>query len=98
MKKKVKVFDTKYRIKQVPAFDAEAQAGEINFDERVICLAAKFKDGNKLTKEQRVVAVVHELIHAALKEVNHPQYKNEKLVTPLAVGVGEALVQLGVRL
>jgi len=96
MKKKVKVFDTKYNIKQVHAFDVEAQAGEINFDECVISLADKFKDGTKLTKEQRVIAVVHELIHAALKEAKHPQYKNEKLVTPLAIGVGEALVQLGV--
>jgi len=96
MKKKVKVFDTKYRIKRVPSFDSEAQAGEVNFDEKLITLAATFNDGTKLSKEQRVVAVVHELVHAALKEMKHPQYKNEKLVTPLAIGVGEALVQLGV--
>jgi hypothetical protein len=98
MKKKVKVFDTKYRIKQVDMFEADAQAGEINFEEHVITLASSFKDGTKLSKEQRVVAVVHELIHAALKEAKHPQYRNEKLVTPLAIGVGEALVQLGVSL
>jgi len=98
MKKKVKVFDTNYRIKRVVKFDANAQAGEIDFTERTISVAETFSDGTKLRKEQRVVAVVHELIHAALKEMKHPQYKNEKLVTPLAVGVGEALVQLGVRL
>lgn len=97
MKKKVRVFDTKYSINSIKAFDAADQAGEVDFSERIISLASKFNDGSKLTKEQRVVALVHELLHAALKEMNHPQYKNEKLVTPLAIGVGEALSQLGVR-
>lgn len=97
MKNKVRVFDTKYRIKSIKAFDGDSQAGEIAFDDKLITLAAAFNDGTKLTKEQRVVALVHELVHATLKEMKHPQYKNEKLITPLSVGVGEALVQLGVR-
>lgn len=97
MKKKVRVFDTQYRIKSIKSFDAADQAGEVDFSECIISLASKFNDGSKLTKEQRVVALVHELLHASLKEMKHPQYKNEKLVTPLAIGVGEALSQLGVR-
>ena len=91
MKKKVKVFDTPYKLNSVESFADPSQNGEIDFDERTISIVST------LNEDSKFVTLVHELIHASLKEMKHPQYKNEKLVTPLAVGVGEALIQLGVR-
>ena len=92
---KIKIKKVTYSTKVVESL--ECKRGEVNFTTRTITIAKKSSAGFKYSKNERSRTMLHEIVHAVLKELKHPQYADEKLVGPLAEEIASALTQCGVR-
>lgn len=85
----IPVGDSKYRMY---TYDKKKRGlhGRINFALKSIAIYAKGLDEDTVEE-----TVLHELIHAVLKEMNHAQYKDESFVTPFAYLLNKALRSRG---
>ena len=92
---KIKIKKVAYSTKIVESLDCKR--GEINFTTKTITIAKNSSAGFKYSKKERSGTLLHEIVHAVLKELNHAQYADEKLVGPLAEEIASALTQCGVR-
>jgi translation initiation factor 2 alpha subunit (eIF-2alpha) len=93
---KIKIKKVAYSTQVVESLDCKR--GEINFTTKTITIAKRSSAGFKYSKRERAHTLLHEILHATLKELNHKQYADEKFVGPLAEEIASALEQCGVRL
>jgi hypothetical protein len=93
---KIKIKGVAYSTKIVEAL--ECKRGEIDFTTKTITIGKRSSAGFKYGKKERSATMLHEIVHAVLKELNHKQYADEKLVGPFAEELASALTQCGVKL
>ena len=93
---KIKIKNAVYSTKVVDAL--ECKRGEIDFTIKTITIGKRSSAGFKYSRKERSDTMLHEIVHAVLKELNHKQYADEKLVGPFAEELASALKQCGVKL
>lgn len=93
---KIKIKDAVYSTKVVESLDCKR--GEIDFINKTITIGKRSSAGFKYSKKERAATMLHEIVHAVLKELNHKQHADEKFVGPLAEEIVSALKQCGVSL
>lgn len=93
---KIKIKGAVYSTHIVESLDCKR--GEIDFIKKTITIGKRSSAGFKYSKKERSTTMLHEIVHAVLKELKYKQYADEKLVGPLAEEIATALKQCGVRL
>lgn len=79
---KVKIGRRYYKVEVVDAVGIKGVAAYIDYDRRHIAIATRSNLTGKDFKQEYIAdSYIHEVTHAILAEMHHPQARDEKFVT-----------------